>query len=303
MKTSLFGNKNKFFRTSVLLAMLLFHPFLFAYGQSEPTAFKVEVTGTGKPMILIPGLSCSGEVWDETVDRYRKEYECHVLTLAGFAGHPAIKSNKFLDTVRDELAAYIRQQKLHKPVLAGHSLGGFLGLSLGIKEPDLLGALLIVDSAPFLPDLIVPGITPEGAENMAKSHLNYIQNQTDEQFRQTQPQILSTLITDEARVKKAAEWSFASDGNTMGKAMYELYTTDLRAELGAIKVPVMVMASWIAYKPYGTTHESIEKSFNQQYKNLPDYRLVIYDEARHFIMWDDPEGFYAALDSFLSARK
>lgn len=84
--------------------------------------------------------------------------------------------------------------------------------------------------------------------------------------------------------------------------MYELYTTttDLREELGNIKAPTMVMAAWIAYKSYGATIESTEIGYNSQYKNLPDFELVVNDRARHFIMWDDPEGFYSAMDRFLA---
>jgi hypothetical protein len=29
----------------------------------QPTAFRVEVAGHGRPMILIPGLSSSGDTW------------------------------------------------------------------------------------------------------------------------------------------------------------------------------------------------------------------------------------------------
>ena len=54
--------------------------------------FAVKVTGTGQPMILIPGLACSGEVWDSTVAHFKDRCECHVLTLAGFAGQPASRT-------------------------------------------------------------------------------------------------------------------------------------------------------------------------------------------------------------------
>jgi hypothetical protein len=45
---------------------------------SAQTYFTTEVIGKGKPMILIHGLYCNGEVWKETVDRYKDKYECHV---------------------------------------------------------------------------------------------------------------------------------------------------------------------------------------------------------------------------------
>jgi len=33
----------------------------------ETPVLRVDVTGKGRPMVLIPGLTCSGDVWRETV--------------------------------------------------------------------------------------------------------------------------------------------------------------------------------------------------------------------------------------------
>jgi N-formylmaleamate deformylase len=90
-------------------------------------AFQVKVSGHGQQMILIPGLSSSGETYNSTVEHYKDRFECHVLTLAGFVGVPRVPA-PFLDTVRDGVAAYIRDKKLNKPVIVGHSLGGFIRL-------------------------------------------------------------------------------------------------------------------------------------------------------------------------------
>ncbi|MDX5419410.1 MAG: alpha/beta hydrolase [Hymenobacteraceae bacterium] len=301
MKNKVFSSTTKALYLWAIFTFLFYLPLQQAKAQKQqPSSFKVEVTGKGKPMILIPGLTCSGEVWNETVARYKNDYQCHVLTLAGFAGQPAVQADKFLETVRNELAVYIRQQKLNKPLVIGHSLGGFLGLWLGAKEPDLVGGLVIIDSAPFLPALINPAITAEGAKAMAETMINNMRGQTKEQLQQTQPQMLRSMITDDANIAKAAEWGYTSDGNTVAKAIYELYTTDLRNDLASIKAPTLVMAAWIAYKPYGTTHESTKLNFQNQYRLLPNYELVVNDKAKHFIMWDDPEGFYAAMDNFIS---
>jgi N-formylmaleamate deformylase len=92
---------------------------------AKPPSFHVEITGHGKPMILIPSLASSGKTWDGTVAHYKDQYECHVLTLACFAGEPRIEA-PFLETVRKDLAAYIRENKMNKPVIVGHSLGGVM---------------------------------------------------------------------------------------------------------------------------------------------------------------------------------
>ncbi|GAB3825346.1 alpha/beta fold hydrolase [Pontibacter rugosus] len=265
-----------------------------------PTAFKVEVTGKGKPVILIPGLSCSGEVWKETIDRYKKDHQLHVLTLAGFAGQPAIKTDNFLETVRLDLAKYIRENNIKKPMIIGHSLGGYLGIWLSAKEPDLVSSLVVVDAAPFLPALISPVATPETMKPMAAQMRQSILSQTPEQLRQSQPQVLKMMISDEARIAQALEWNLASDAPTVAQAMYELYTQDLRPEMASIKAPAMFVAAWVAYKDYGTTHETTKANYTAQLAKLPSYELVINDKAKHFIMWDDQEGFFAALDGFMA---
>src|SRR3954452_20806767 len=65
-----------------------------------PAPFVARVSGSGPPMILIPGLANGGNVWDGTVAHFQGRYECHVVTLAGFAGQPAI-GEPFLEKVRD----------------------------------------------------------------------------------------------------------------------------------------------------------------------------------------------------------
>ena len=100
----------------------------------EPTAFVVAVTGSGRPMILIPGISCGGNVWAATVNHFKDRYECHVLTLAGFAGQPPLGGEPFLERVRDALIEYIRNKKLERPVIVGHSIGGFMAFWLGARE-------------------------------------------------------------------------------------------------------------------------------------------------------------------------
>ena len=105
----------------------------------EVPLFSVKVTGKGQPMILIPGLMSSGAVWDGTVAHYASAYQCHVLTLAGFAGQPPSPATPFLGSVRDAVADYIRREGLNRPILVGHSLGGVLAFSIAAQYPELVG--------------------------------------------------------------------------------------------------------------------------------------------------------------------
>src|SRR3982751_4729410 len=85
-------------QNDVMKLMLL--SFTLACGLWAQAPFQVKVTGRGQPVILIPGLSSSGETWDTTVAHYKDRFECHVLTVAGFAGVPRIPA-PVLEKLRD----------------------------------------------------------------------------------------------------------------------------------------------------------------------------------------------------------
>lgn len=265
--------------------------------------FAVEVHGEGQPMLLIPGLSNSGDVWNDTVARYKSDYQMHVMTLPGFAGQPPMAETvPYLSQVRDQLLAYIKAEKLNNPIIVGHSLGGFTALSMAVEQPDLFKKIVIVDAVPFMPALTMPGATEDNSKAMA----NVMKAQMDKQDEQTRAasldQILATMITDPERIKLAKKWGLDSDPASVNQAMFEMMTTDLRQKIATVKTPTLVMGSWIAYKDYGMSHERLDISYGAQYKNMENHTLVITDTGKHFIMWDDPKFYFAKMDAFLAAE-
>ncbi|WP_139923590.1 alpha/beta fold hydrolase [Hymenobacter sp. DG01] len=260
--------------------------------------FTVRVVGKGRPMILIPGLTCPGAVWDETVAHYQKQYQCHIISLAGFGGTPAPAStNQLLLNVRDQLLAYIKTQKLQKPTIIGHSLGGFLALWLSSTQPEAAGPLVIVDSLPFLAAVQNPTLTAEAAKPMAEGIRQ--QMSSGKMTVAAARQMSATMMTDTARISQATRWSVASDPATVAQAYYDLMTTDLRPEVARIQQPVLVLGAWAAYKQYGSTKEGTKAVFDQQYAKLPQHQVVMSEAGRHFLMWDDTQWFFSQTDAFL----
>lgn len=75
-------------------------------------------------MLLIPGLTSGGAVWDSTVDALKGDFQCHIFSLAGFAGQaPIVIDSAWLTRVRDAIVAYAKEKKLERPIIVGHSLG------------------------------------------------------------------------------------------------------------------------------------------------------------------------------------
>jgi len=271
-------------------------------GSAAPKTFKVFVSGHGQPAIFIPGLACPGSVWDTTVAHYEGTFECHVVSIDGFGKIPPtdLGSEPLLPLVREELATYINEHRLEKPVIVGHSLGGFVALDLAIHHPDLPGELVIVDSLPFLLAAIQPDATVESARKaaqMASSSFQHMDRATYSKMVRGGPNG-STMATKDKDLERIVNWGVASDGATVAKAMTELYTTDLRRGISKISCPTMVIGTWLGYAPY-SSHAHAEEVFSEQYRPLKGARIEIVDTARHFVMLDDPEWLFEKMDSFL----
>ncbi|KAF1013974.1 MAG: hypothetical protein GAK31_02997 [Stenotrophomonas maltophilia] len=98
-----------------LMALLALQP---ARAQAAAGHVQVEVAGSGRPVLMIPGLNSSAEVWRETC-KALKDVQCHLVQLPGFAGAPAAdpRPADFLPAMRDQLLAHVQAQKLKAPVV------------------------------------------------------------------------------------------------------------------------------------------------------------------------------------------
>jgi len=280
---------------TLLLALTLLAPL-----SPSADAFQVKVTGHGRPMILIPGLAAGGDTWDATVDRFKDRFECHVLTVAGFAGVPRSAAMPMLDHVVDGLAAYIRDTHLQKPVIVGHSLGGFLALKLAIQYPDLPGAIVDVDGYVDYLRLTGAATSRDQATAIAAQIRRGVGQSTQEGYEAYVRAGTSTrtMVTRDADFQILVRWGLASDRTAVADAMGEMYGADLRADLAKITAPTLVLAAWKAYEQY-TDHDRHMAALRDQFGALAGVRLALNDTSRHFIMWDDPQWMFAQIEAFL----
>ncbi len=262
-------------------------------------AFTVAVAGTGnRPMILIPGFLSSGEVWGPVIEHFASRYRLHVLTLAGFAGVPAV-DGPLLVRVRDELIAYIREERLNRPVLVGHSLGGFLAMWIASTAPDVAGPLVAVDGVPFQPALMHPSATADAMEPLARRMRVMYRAMTPEQLGLQTRKALTGMMSRPADVERATVWASRSDAAAAGQALYELMTTDLRNDVARITSDVLLVA---ATKIAASNQDSLETALNAyraQVGRIRRHRVVAATHALHFVMLDDPAFLLSTMDEFL----
>jgi pimeloyl-ACP methyl ester carboxylesterase len=260
-------------------------------------AFNVEVHGSGQPIILIPGLASPGAVWDDSVKHFCGQRQCHVLSLAGFAGVPAVPG-PFIAGVEQQLSDYIAANKLDKPIVMGHSLGAFIGLKLAADHPDQVSRLVVVDTLPAIGARVQPDISTQQLKDMAEGMRQQMLKQSSDETAAHMKYTLSTMVNSPATAEQLLAWGTKSDRATVANAMYEMTADDLRNDVARIKAPTLVLGSWIAYKQYGP-REMFEFTYRSQFAKLPNVTIALSDTAKHFIMYDDPSWMYANVDKFL----
>lgn len=73
-------------KNTILSLAILFTCLTQAQQIDQPQPVHIEVTGSGTPVLFIPGFTVPGESWDSIVGQLEKNHECHILSLAGFGG-------------------------------------------------------------------------------------------------------------------------------------------------------------------------------------------------------------------------
>ena len=302
------------FRTSHILTATLTAAVLLLSGarlnaQAIPASsnvpshlFVTEVSGTGAPIVFIPGLSSSGATFAATVDHLKAKHQCHVLTIAGFAGVPPAPGETdghMLTNVEDALARYIRDNRLHRPILVGHSLGGFMALEFAERYPDLTGDLVIVDALPFLGAVMLQAKDAAAARPAADGMHTAMANMPQESYEASVRAGTYTrgMVTSDADFAKLVQWGLATDRKVSAEAMYEMMISDARPQLSTIPGRVLVLGTWAGYG--GASKEAVQQTFETQYRGTQHLQLVMAGQERHFIMFDNPAWFQQQIDTFL----
>lgn len=294
---------------TVLLALLLLPTAVSAQSSVQTPAFRsdrivVTVRGEGPDVILIPGLASTSEVWSRTANRLDDRYRLHLVSIRGFGNVPAGANAEgaVVGPVAAELRRYIASQRLDRPAIIGHSMGGLVALRTAAdagrdRRGAQVGRVMVVDATPFFPSLISPGATVGDVEPLARIAYQALLFLGDEALR-TQGNALGQQLGGAAdNVFGSLGWQ-GGDRGVLAQGLYEVMTTDLRNRLPDISAPVTVVYGWSADDASPRAH--LESLFAAGYRNLPrPARFERIEGAEHMVMIDQPTRFLAAVDRFL----
>ena len=269
----------------------------------ESGRFHVRIDGPEHPIgdiILIPGLTSSPEIWDGLTEELKGRYRVHRVHVQGFAGAAAEDNatGPVAAPVAEDLARYITEQRLNKPVVIGHSMGGTVAMMLAARHPDSVGKLMVVDMVPFMGVMFgPPGTTAESVTPIADQVYAGMSSSPREAYNAQATASINGMINTESLRAGPIRDMETSDQQGAASSFRELIVSDLRPELSRITAPTEVL--YVKFNDARMTPEITDALYRMSYQGLSGVELKRIDNSAHFIMLDQPAAFAAEVNAFL----
>ena len=247
------------------------------------------IGGSGMPIVLFHSLLADQSSFEPLAKLLANTHQVVMLNLPGFGASQSVGSN--LEAIADHIAgAIVALDFKQKPILLGNGYGGFVALLTAIRHPDLASRLVLADCGAAFSE---PGRAAfRGMSAAAKDKgLGAIADVAMRrlfapEFQQANPALI------EERKKRF----LAVDAQTFHGACDALATLDLRDQLKAVQVPVLVLV--------GEQDEATPPPMSRELAaGLPDARLVELPGCAHVPQLQAPETFMAAIRAFIDATR
>jgi pimeloyl-ACP methyl ester carboxylesterase len=241
--------------------------------------------GDGPAVVFSHGLFMDETMFDPQVAALRDRYRCIAWDERGH-GQTGDTTEPFTywDSAED-LAALLGSLGVERAVLAGMSQGGFLSLRCALRHPELVRALILIDTQAGVED---PDRLP-GYQVMVD---NWVANGPD----QPTLDIIAGLILGEGY--PAAEWQekWTRQSNENLVTVFTTLATreDLHDRLAEIDVPALVI--------HGEADASIALEIGRNLADgIPDAEFVIVPGAGHAANLTHPELVNPQIERFLAS--
>lgn len=101
----------------------------------------------GTDLIIVHGLFGMSDNWNSLGKKFAQHFKVHLIDLRNHGKSPHSDDFNY-NVMSDDLFEYIKDNKIIKPIVLGHSLGGKVAMNLAFTYPTLLYKMVVVDIAP-----------------------------------------------------------------------------------------------------------------------------------------------------------
>jgi esterase len=105
-------------------------------------------SGKGDPLIILHGLYGSSDNWYSIARELSANHTVYLIDQRNH-GHSPHHADHNYDVMREDLHGFMQKHNLERAIIMGHSMGGKTALAFGIKYPEMIVKMIVVDISPL----------------------------------------------------------------------------------------------------------------------------------------------------------
>jgi pimeloyl-ACP methyl ester carboxylesterase len=230
--------------------------------------------GHGKDLIMLHGWKQNVSTFHSVSEILKQHFTLWLIDMPGFGRSENPKENFTVEDYAKIVAEFIKENKIEKPHLLGHSVGGNIAITFAAENGEIIDKLVLESSS---------GIRPK------KTFGKLIIYLLAKIFHFLVPNIFK--IKD--KIRRKLYWKLESDYLNAGAlkgTLINILNENLESSLPKIKNPTLLI--------WGQNDEQVKVKYaKQMYKAIPNSKLEILENTAHFPHTENPKKFlYYVLD-------
>ena len=104
--------------------------------------------GKGFPLVLVHGFLGSSKMWEPQIDFFKDNFRVITPDLPGFGKSNKAKLHNSIQSISNLILECLKEKKINKFHLLGHSMGGMIVQEMAKKEGDKISKLICYSTGP-----------------------------------------------------------------------------------------------------------------------------------------------------------
>ena len=292
--------------TKPMKETLLPYHFPTKYVQLKNGEIAYQKEGKGKEvLLLVHGLSSNSDAWYRNIETLKKNFTCIAVDLPGY-GKSFKNADEFTATFFAEiLNEFTTKLNLKKFTLVGHSMGGQAAIKFAAKYPEKLYKLILIATAGIEEFNAFEGNAMKMVMNpntiMATSEDQIEKNYQMNFFKM--PKEADQMIQDRKNIRNSSD--FEAHAIAIQKSVSGMLDDKVVADLAKIKTPTLLLFAkndMLIPNKYLHPLLTIDALGKRAQESINKSKLVIIDEAGHFLQFEKPVEVNAAIKEFMSCK-
>jgi non-heme chloroperoxidase len=259
--------------------------------------------GSGRSVVLLPGLGDTAHVFDSFAVKLAANYRVYGITPRGFGNSsapPVQSSNYSASRLADDVATVINTLNLNRPVLAGHSVAGEILSAVATRHPDMVSALIYIDAGyPYAlydeahGDLVLDSIA-------LRNELDQVHLGTLPRNSKQLDQILADVkqVEEELQQRKDDLSEISPPGPI--ENTYSVAILDGEERFTQIALPVLAIFNVPRTPAFRRTMENQVHAFEVQ---VPQARIIRIENADHYLFQSKEVEVLRDVQDFIAGLK